>query len=823
MKKRVNFYRVSAALIAGILFLLIIAVWPLGLIEHRITIAGQETPQEISEPVWDGKGLVQAFSPELDYLDTLSIYISSEGQRPFQLRVVDEALNCLYEEVIYTDENTMPGYCDVPVHLSLTAGEQYYFILGGTDEGVCVGLENTASSSMGELTGGSEDHTGYHIVSSYSYIAPLSAKRIIFYDGILITAGAVLLGFILFILKRTNLGEKTITVEQAVRKIGTPLVLLAGFSAMIAVGPLGLFGTDLVNILFLELGIVLLTGLLLFVMHHTCEETGVETNIRLLLQSLLFGGVFWSCIQYQNALSEYEHYVSVRSMLIYLGLALIVSFTKEELKRKIYLLYLPCMAVIGVLYYQRSIRNWGDACLAKQNAFLAAITGILLLNVLYLFQKRFVKKEKIMQPISLPYVLILGVYFGCTVLFANTRVWPIALVIAFVFTYIRVAVTADRRAWLTAVSNGVLISFGCVVIDALLHRPYHYFIYYRYPLVFHTVTMTAVYLSLVITVALIRFLTKYHRAYEYKFTDKIRLCWKESVVLGVALSYMLMTLSRNGFATVGLMAFIVITVYACIMMKNRGLRMACFWKQTGMVLLALCWCFPITFTAARTIPAMVNQPYIYWIEPFSESIVRGDPWDSPRYITIERFLQTFGIKMQGLPELVKQTKEEPKMLLASAEPERALHSFAKAIRENHLLYSSDAEEAVSVDQYTNGRLDIYKAYLGQLNLTGHDIMGATMPDGTLAIHAHNIYLQIAFDHGLITGVLFLLLCLMTLWRSLQFLKHYRTEMEAGLPLAISLAFMIAGLAEWISHLCNPMYCSFLLVLAPMLLKMEKES
>mgnify|MGYP006922442532 CR=1 FL=1 len=59
------------------------------------------------------------------------------------------------------------------------------------------------------------------------------------------------------------------------------------------------------------------------------------------------------------------------------------------------------------------------------------------------------------------------------------------------------------------------------------------------------------------------------------------------------------------------------------------------------------------------------------------------------------------------------------------------------------------------EEYANGRMDIFRAYLEQLNLTGHEEMGAILPNGELAVHAHNIYLQVAYDHGIVVGVVFL--------------------------------------------------------------------
>ena len=100
-----------------------------------------------------------------------------------------------------------------------------------------------------------------------------------------------------------------------------------------------------------------------------------------------------------------------------------------------------------------------------------------------------------------------------------------------------------------------------------------------------------------------------------------------------------------------------------------------------------------------------------------------------------------------------------------------------------------------------------------------------MPDGSLALHAHNIYLQIAFDHGIITGIVFVLVCFF----ALRYAAGYYTGGMRLLPFSLLVAFMIVGMAEWVSHLCNPLACGMLLSIYPALFdrnegnKNEKQS
>ena len=127
------------------------------------------------------------------------------------------------------------------------------------------------------------------------------------------------------------------------------------------------------------------------------------------------------------------------------------------------------------------------------------------------------------------------------------------------------------------------------------------------------------------------------------------------------------------------------------------------------------------------------------------------------------------------------------------------------------------EEAEN-DDVSNGRMDIYRAYLDQMTMEGHEGMGAILNDGSEAAHAHDIYLQVAYDHGIIIGGLFFLWVAITCIQALiVFMRRRRVDSAAGVVLAVSVTYAVAGVVEWISHPCNPVGCVFLLVVIPMAL------
>ena len=179
----------------------------------------------------------------------------------------------------------------------------------------------------------------------------------------------------------------------------------------------------------------------------------------------------------------------------------------------------------------------------------------------------------------------------------------------------------------------------------------------------------------------------------------------------------------------------------------------------------------------------------------------------------DRKLDIIGIKT----EEERQAEEEE----AARREAEAKNSKAEEIEE---ATEEEPEEDMSVyektEEYANGRMDIFRAYIGEMNLTGHDEMGAMLPNGELAVHAHNIYLQVAYDHGLVVGVVFLLVGAASFVQGCIFYKKRKGNIPcAALPAAAIAAFAMAGLVEWIFHLCHPAGFILMLVLAPLLFDM----
>ena len=139
---------------------------------------------------------------------------------------------------------------------------------------------------------------------------------------------------------------------------------------------------------------------------------------------------------------------------------------------------------------------------------------------------------------------------------------------------------------------------------------------------------------------------------------------------------------------------------------------------------------------------------------------------------------------------------------------------------NDSILLADAEGDIpqeGLNDVTNGRIDIFKAYIGHWNLTGHEDMYIEDENGEMLVHAHNVFLQVIHDHGLITGVVFILFGIVSFMTAVfRFVK--KNDWKLALTIAVILAFAASGLAEWNFHLCNPFGPTLFVAVTPLLFK-----
>ena len=402
----------------------------------------------------------------------------------------------------------------------------------------------------------------------------------------------------------------------------------------------------------------------------------------------------------------------------------------------------------------------------------------------------FLKKSWRPKKICIPYAVFFALLLSLMIIFRNGRDWGIIMTILFLLFYARMWTWEGSKNILRILADGLILNVIYMVGYSLLHRPYHRYFFYRYGLGYHTVTSAAVYLSLIVCVLFVKAFLKYYK------THSIRQTWKELVLLGVGNVYLLLTLSRNGFLAVGVTGIFLIILMVCLEEKDKWKTLC---RYIGMSVVSVCVMFPIVFTLTRIVPAISNDPILSEVELTGHHIEQGEPSNSRLYMDIKHFYNVGIYKVFGINSA-----------------DFATEIFV--VNDEVLLASN--EEDIDVDELndmSNGRLDIFKAYISNWNLTGHEDMHITMPNGENMVHAHNVYLQVIHDHGLITGIVFILFGIVSF-----ILLMIRLVKEKNMTLiyavVIIMAFAVSGVAEWNFHLCNAFGISIFTAVTPLLFK-----
>lgn len=797
-----------------------LSLWPLRLIRETVIsdTKGQITMQ--SQAITTDYVVKQMFIAQYDRLKDIDIYFAdgTPGEE-FNFVLYDASMNIVMQQVISTEDmKEIPGFCTVQINIDTEVGKEYYFLLQGIDAPFYVSyVDREASGNIynGTLSYGSIEDQDHCMVARYLYEMPLRKGKTLAAYTVLLLMGLLVTRMTGRYYVRRPERNRLMTTGEVCRNVGRCVIPSCGVLAAVAVWPMKLFTTEPVSIAFYECSILLASLLAWYAFCH--DRSGLATSRSVLscckekwqdyLQSAMFAGAIWGCCNYMNGLYEIHHTVAYRQVLIFLALSVIVTYHKRELFTVYHAVYAVVAAAAAYSYYQSAAAAMEDPeplemTALKLTVWAAVLSGVVVLNTIRILVRREIRNFSVL------YTVLMAVFFILLLVYRNTRGWPIYLVCAFTLFYLRMAAWDKKAHLLHNISNGVLFHFVAMVIYCLLHRPYMFFQYYRYPFIFHTVTISAVYLAMVVCVAMVRLLDAYRRC------PRLAGCYKELLLFGAASVYLLLTLSRTGYLAIFVTALVTIPV-GCFSMKKRFLRMA---EMTGMMLAAALVCFPVVFTAQRIVPSVAADPILHEIEEIPTEIVHGRVTDSYYYITIERFVQVFQMKVLGIPE------------------ERCVHAGNWAWNEeqlpagwfergSRLLLASEedmalqdgTEEEQEQESYANGRLEIFRVYYENLNKMGHEDMGIMQPDGNFLVHAHNIYLQVAYDHGIYVGVVFLLVGAGTFVQAAVFYHRKKDAVRcAALPLSLLVLFGVAGLTEWIFHPCCPIALVLFMTVSPLL-------
>ncbi len=514
--------------------------------------------------------------------------------------------------------------------------------------------------------------------------------------------------------------------------------------------------------------------------------------------------------------------------IVVVGLMALVHYPLRSFLKPIYYIW-ALISVIGgyaivtigekYTYYPSRLR-WV--------VIFGAVYGLLSLRTAYaLF------KEKKAPAVNKWVLLFLGIFWALTML----SKYDVQLSMLYVGGFWIFSLTAfsreEKRDLGNAVLDGIMIGFWLIQGAAFMHRPYDIV---RYLGMYSNTNINALLYLMAYCAFLGRFYlleTGLDLANPKKGIRKTLqtigkwLCFGQAAFMW---GYVFLTMCRS--AMLG-MAVATLILWIWRLRFRKGRRILALAGNTAVFAMIVILGLPVVYGAVRYIPPVFNDPLYFFEGESPERVDSSDPWDSPKYVKWEDVVkENLGRFANLLPKFEKKETAEPNVAWNAAKyvgdrPLLFLNHWDINMTASYKIWCTltstgavwDAEEEQESEVLNNStwiRARIYSHYLENMNLRGHkeEENGLWVGEEYFAPHAHNLFLQYAFNYGAIAGILFLLFVGTTigvLWKEkTPHLFLYVAILVFGLTeimwrdgtLAFALVYLIPALTSKLSSGCQ---------------------
>ncbi len=911
---------------------LCLMVWPLRTFYHETVSSGKPAELRYTGPVTMEEIVLQQFVPAKEHLSQIRIGCQVEDvhaeDRVF-VTIYNAEYDIVYQEVPYFSEIAALGEIVVTPELSVIPGDIYYVGLNvhyesvGTLRAAYADAAQLGIEECGELEYAMTPCEGMQLEISFRYTRPYSGGLIV-----CCLLGIVLGAFAFYI--AAALGKEALQKRGLWGRVRKALLLVffcalefAVFAAAWMMCVVRVFGGGAPDIAVYAAASLLAACLVGYAClrtvsggkthagvrksggkahaaaqasggkaragvrksggkaHSAAQASGGKTRAafawRDYLQSVCFALLIWAGIRYVDADVQWKQDLARNWVFLAFGLSILFTMRIRSVFHGFTLLWGLVLIPGGMLYVH--LKGTQEHGAAAAGCLMAAVFvwGIVVIHLLRTVRRQ--AGQRFCIPLALCWAAM------CVLMLCNRhgKQWPVFMAVVFTVFYLIPYTEAQKRRLTENFMRGVVGHFLWMWVMCLLHRPYHRYRFFRYPMYFHTVASTGMYLVLVEAVALILLFFK------IKKTGRVwRGAWKEWLLNAVVVSYIVFSMARTAYlAFIGMCLILIIA--AAIVYRPPVKKYA---AVAGVFASCTLAALPVVYTLTRCVPAVVNDPVqLNDPERFDEAVRKGEKPDSRRYMDVERLMQIwlerFGISGEepdggtdtvwlgtaacadgapvcggrsagaaadtpsgaaeevspaaGVPteahrepaaEVVSpaagvpaEAHREPaaEVVLpaagvpAEADREPAAEEVSPAVgvpaeahrgltAENVPLAAEPAsQESEPFDGMSNGRIGIFKEYWKRLNLGGHAQMGIEKADGMDSGHAHNSFLQNAYDFGIPAGLLFVGLVFGMIGRSVYLIwtGRDRSRMQFAVLMLLS-GFTLVSLTEYSSNPCMPL-------------------
>jgi len=476
-------------------------------------------------------------------------------------------------------------------------------------------------------------------------------------------------------------------------------------------------------------------------------KNSIYSNRKMLWYMLMFALLGLIDQRKQSAPGEIQMLFGNSTALVMAGL-LLPSLDLHKFREKAYLNWTPICLILAVVAC-----IWGKFHMPYMQAWVPTVLSVAVWSYLFIYTVREWKTTEGPKRVWQPFfwcVLLLLLCMMLSVYRDSVPYWYLMMYGGFFLIGIG---RDERKDFLNGMLNGIILWFFVQQIIAFGFRPYDS---YRYRGMYAWVTFNGLFYLIVYCAVSLKWLLAKEKMKHWF----IRFFW--FFLSTGCISFVLLTGGRA--ALVGAVLVTVI-IYGWYDLRKRN----SFYR---LVLHAATWIlcvvisFPMVYGCVRYLPTILHHP-IWFAGEYVEgmSVCSFDPWDSEKYVSFEkaleknvgRILEMFGIK---LSELKLFGMDEPLVMRVYAEE----GGMAEVTSEEIL-------NKLGLEKF-NGGIDsrklVYLSTLAQLNWQGHTSGGIYAADGNLYSHAHNMFLDMAYKHGILAGVLYLGICgysvLQVLWK-----------------------------------------------------------
>ena len=464
-----------------------------------------------------------------------------------------------------------------------------------------------------------------------------------------------------------------------------------------------------------------------------------------------------------------KHYTGVLVAVI-----ILTAYKLRDFKKLSYLIWLVAYICVALLVYHPLAEMVENGIALVADLIGIGLYGIILIRMIYLFAI-----EKKRPAIKVIPFCICAVMLVLMTIIRNDFDWTLPILVMSIAFYLTDFQKRDLHNLFCGMLDGIILGFVVIQGQALMHRPYdkiRYEGYYAQP------SLNALFYLCAYCAAL-------GKCYLLKL-EKRSVFWRLFYILlaGFIVATMLFTGSRAAFITSILLAllFLVFQVFASARRKVAVL------VTNGLLILAsVMVCVLPGYWLIRYMPVRFNDPVYFVADELNGlefKVQKNEPNDSYKYIEIgeaadlmfERYL--WFLDAEVVDQIEDFIRNFPDKLSLTLQVDAAEYHVEEE-REEYIEPGTDRKHplewtGVEGEGAYNVRLDIYRYFFKKLKLIGDKeaMQGVWITEDFFASHCHNVFLQMAYDFGIIVGILFITVFMLSyLYNAIRFFKEKTTE------------------------------------------------